>query len=125
MASVKDMVMAAKAGIENLSPAGVESELASGRALLVDVREPHETSQGVIPGAVVVPRGMLEFCADAATPYHQEGFEPERRLILYCAAGSRSALGAKALQELGYRDVAHLEGGFKAWQEGGHPVEQR
>ncbi len=92
--------------------------------LLVDLREPAEIADGVIPGAVLAPRGMLEFHADPSTPYHLEGFEPDRRVIVYCAAGSRSALGAAALQELGYRDVAHLEGGFKAWVEQGHPVAQ-
>ena len=124
MASVKDLVAAAKAGIENLTPGDVADELASGDVLLVDLREPAEIADGVIPGAVLAPRGMLEFHADPATPYHLEGFEPDRRVIVYCAAGSRSALGAATLQELGYRDVAHLEGGFKVWVEQGHPVTQ-
>ncbi len=124
MASVKDMVAAAKAGIENLTPGEVADELAKGDVLLVDLREPAEVAEGVIPSAVLAPRGMLEFHADPSTPYHLEGFEPDRRVIVYCAAGSRSALGAAALQELGYRDVAHLEGGFKVWVEQGHPVAQ-
>jgi rhodanese-related sulfurtransferase len=122
MASVKEMVAAAKAGIENLTPGEVADELAKDDVLLVDLREPAEIADGVIPGAVLAPRGMLEFHADRSTPYHLEGFEPDRRVIVYCAAGSRSALGAAALQELGYRDVAHLEGGFKAWVEQSHPV---
>ena len=124
MAGVKDLVAAAKAGVENLSPGDVADELASGDVLLVDLREPAEIADGVIPGAVLAARGMLEFHADPSTPYHLEGFEPNRRVIVYCAAGSRSALGAAALQELGYRDVAHLDGGFKAWVEQGHPVSQ-
>jgi rhodanese-related sulfurtransferase len=123
MASVKDMVAAAKAGIENLTPDDVAEELASGGVLLVDLREPAETVDGVIPGAVIVPRGMLEFHADPATPYHLDGFSRDRRVIVYCAAGSRSALGVTALQQLGYGDVAHLDGGFKAWVEQGRPVE--
>ncbi len=122
MASVKDMVAAAKAGIENLTPGEVADELRTGGVLLVDLREPAEIADGVIPGAVLAPRGMLEFHADSSTPYHLDGFDPDRRVIVYCAAGSRSALGAAALQELGYRDVAHLDGGFKAWAEQGHPV---
>ena len=122
MPGVKEMVAAAKAGIENLSPAEVAQEIGERNVLLVDVREPGETAGGVIPGAVLAPRGMLEFHADAATPYHLEAFDPERRVIVYCAAGSRSALCAAALQELGYRDVAHLEGGYAAWTEQGRPT---
>ena len=122
MPGVKEMVAAAKAGIENLSPAEVADEIGERNVLLVDVREPGETAGGVIPGAVLAPRGMLEFHADAATPYHLEGFDPARRVIVYCAAGSRSALCAAALQELGYRDVAHLEGGYAAWTEQGRPT---
>ncbi|MPY91829.1 MAG: rhodanese-like domain-containing protein [Acidimicrobiia bacterium] len=122
MASVMEMVAAAKAGIENLTPAEVAGEIGRGDVLVVDLREPGETAAGVLPGAVLAPRGMLEFHADPATPYHLDGFDPGRRVIVYCASGSRSALGAKSLQDLGYHDVAHLEGGFKAWSEQGHPV---
>lgn len=122
MRSVSELVAAAKAGIENLSPADVAAEIERGEVVIVDVREPAETEAGVIDGAIHAPRGMLEFHADASTPYHLEELAPERRVIVYCAAGSRSALAAAALQELGYRDAAHLEGGFKAWVEAGHPV---
>ncbi len=124
MATAMQMVTAAKASIENLSPSEVLAEIERGDVLVVDIREPAELADGVLPGAVHAPRGMLEFHADAATPYHIEGFDPSRRVILYCAAGARSALGARTLQELGYRDVAHLEGGFKVWKEGGHPVDE-
>lgn len=122
MANIKDMVTAAKARIENLTPATVAAELDRADVLLVDVREPNETASGIIPGAVLAPRGMLEFHADAATPYFIRGFEPDRRVIIYCSAGSRSALAVRSLQELGYRDVAHLDGGFAAWRDDGHPV---
>ncbi len=123
MTSAMEMVTAAKAGIENLSPAEVKAELERKDVLLVDLREPHETKDGVIPGATLAPRGMLEFHADPTTPYHIAGFDRARRVILYCASGGRSALGAKTLQELGYTDVAHLAGGFKAWKEAGQRVE--
>jgi rhodanese-related sulfurtransferase len=52
-----------------------------------------------------------------ASPYHIEEFDPERRIVVYCASGGRSALAADTLQRMGYRKVAHLDGGFKAWQE--------
>ena len=92
--------------------------------LLVDVREPEERAQnGAIPNAVHAARGMLELYADPTSPYHRPEFDPARRTILYCAAGSRSVLAADALQQLGYTNVAHLDGGFKGWKEGGQPVE--
>jgi rhodanese-related sulfurtransferase len=122
MTSVTELVTAAKAGIENLTPAEVANEIESRDVLLVDVREPDETVTGVIPGALLAPRGMLEFHADAATPYHLEGFEPTRRIVLYCSAGSRSALAAISLQALGYQDVAHLDGGIARWQEERRPI---
>ena len=69
-----------------------------------------------MPGAVHVPRGMLEFHADPASPYHLDALDPERRTILYCASGGRSALAAETLQRMGYCNVAHVDGGYKAWQ---------
>lgn len=122
MTPVQFMVAALKARIENLTPAQVAAELEDPFVLLVDVREPGETEYGSIPGAVLVPRGMLEFHADHGSPYHVEGFEPGRRVILYCSAGSRSALAVRSLQEIGYRDVAHLDGGLDAWIAEGRPM---
>ena len=115
------MVMAAKATIENLTTEQVAGELA-GDVVLVDLREPTETAKGIIPGAVAAPRGMLEFHADPTSPYHLDELDPGRRTILYCASGGRSALAARTLEELGYADVAHLEGGFNTWVEQGRPV---
>jgi len=123
MKKVTDLIAEAKARIENLDVAGVDKERADG-VLLVDLREPAElTGAGRIPGSVHVPRGMLEFRADPTSPYHQDGFDPERRTILHCATGGRSALAAAALQDMGYNNVAHLDGGFKAWAAAGRPIE--
>lgn len=123
MKKATDLVAEAKAKIENLDAARVERELAAG-VLLVDLREPAElVEQGRIPGSVHVPRGMLEFRADPTSPYHQDGFEPERRVILHCATGGRSALATAALKEMGYTNVAHLDGGFKGWVAAGRPIE--
>ena len=119
-----DLVAAAKQRVENLSPDAVEQELASGDAVLIDLREPEELSaNGRIPGSVNVPRGMLEFRADPSSPYHQEPMSPERRVIVHCASGGRSALAAATLQDMGYERVAHLDGGINAWKEAGKPVE--
>lgn len=119
------LVAEAKSRIENLAPERVAEELASGRALLVDIREAGErTESGVIHGAVHAPRGMLEFYADPSSPYHRPEFEPDRRIILHCASGGRSALAADTLRQMGYTAVAHLDGGLKAWKERAMPVEE-
>src|SRR5438105_9710973 len=119
-----EMVAEAKRHVENLTPEQVFAELRDGSPLLVDVREPEERAQsGVIPGSVHAARGMLEFYADLASSYHRPEFQPERRVILHCAAGSRSALAAVTLAQLGYADVAHLDGGFRAWKDRGLPTE--
>jgi rhodanese-related sulfurtransferase len=115
---VADMIAAARSSIENLDAAAAASELERGDTTFIDLREDAELeATGTIPGAVHVPRGMLEFRADPASPYHIEEFDPERRIVVYCASGGRSALAAETLQRMGYRKVAHLDGGYKAWQE--------
>src|SRR5438132_8218270 len=112
--TVAQLVATAKQHIENLTPDQVASELETGDAVLVDLREPDERAQnGNIDGAVHAPRGMLEFYADPASAYHRAEFDPRRRTILYCASGGRSALAAEALAQLGYANVAHLDGGLK------------
>ncbi len=120
-----DLVAQAKAEVENLSPDEVAAELESGDAVLVDLREPQERANGAIPGAIHVPRGMLEFAADPELPYHKPELDRERRVILHCASGGRSALAAKTLKDMGYTNVAHLEGGITRWAEEGKPVDIR
>src|SRR2546422_452556 len=90
-----------------------------------DIGEADERAQnGVIKGAVHAPRGMIEFYADPTSPYHRPEFQLDRRIILQCASGGRSALATDTLTTLGYSRVAHLDGGFKAWKEQGLPIEQ-
>ena len=118
-----DIVAEARSRIETIDGASLAAELAGG-ALLVDLREPAEiVEMGRIASSVHVPRGMLEFRADPSSPYHLDGFDPARRTILHCASGARSALAAAALQDMGYTNVAHLDGGLKAWVAAGRPVE--
>ena len=117
-----ELVAAAKAEIENLSPQDVSREQSDG-ALIVDIREPEERGRtGVIPGSVHAPRGMIEFYADPTSAYHREEFDPERRVILHCASGGRSALATKSLQEMGYTNIAHMDGGITGWIAEGLPV---
>ena len=120
--SASELVAEAKQRVENLSPEQVEEEMASG-ALVVDVREPAERQQAAIPGSIHAPRGMLEFYCDPSMPYFKEEFTPDQRIILHCASGGRSALAADTLKKMGFTNVAHLDGGIKAWQESGKPTE--
>lgn len=109
------MAQEAKQRVENLTVEQVAAEMDQGNALLVDLREPNELEQGIIPGAISAPRGMLEFLTDPTSSYHRSELDPNRRVILHCASRGRSALAAETLQQMGYTNVAHLDGGFKAW----------
>jgi rhodanese-related sulfurtransferase len=122
--TASEMVAEAKAQVEALTPEQVAAELEHG-AVLVDLRDtPELDASGRIPGSVHVPRGMLEFRADPTSSYHEPALDPGKRVILHCASGGRSALAAGTLRELGYGDVAHLDGGITAWAEEGMPVDR-
>ncbi|GAA4301254.1 rhodanese-like domain-containing protein [Nibribacter koreensis] len=119
-----DLVAEAKKNVENLSPDQVEKEMSQG-ATIIDIRESEELKEsGKIAGSVHAPRGMLEFLADDTTPYHKPEFDKNKRIILHCAGGGRSAMAANTLKQMGYQNVAHLDGGLKAWKEAGKPLEQ-
>ena len=114
-----------KLRIENLSIDALADELdGDPDLLLVDLREIQErVDLGTIPGSKHAPRGMLEFWADPASPYYRDWFQEHRRTILFCAGGGRSVLAALALMDMGFTNVAHVEEGFRGWQEAGRPVE--
>lgn len=116
------LVQEAKDGIENLTPDQVQAEMAAGGVTLVDVRDAPELANGTIQGAIHASRGMLEFYADPSSPYHNPELSPDSRVILHCASGGRSALAVHTLRALGYSNVAHMDGGLKAWQAAGKPV---
>lgn len=121
--SVKDMLEAANASVKRVSVDDARKLIREKDALVVDVRDaPEVQKSGKVAGARNVSRGMLEFRADAATPYHDPEFRKDRPVILYCASGGRSALSGKVLQDMGYREVYNL-GAFKDWQEAGGEVE--
>ncbi|MEO5973703.1 MAG: rhodanese-like domain-containing protein [Ilumatobacteraceae bacterium] len=118
-----EMVAKAKEQIEKLTVGQAAKEIGGGDVVVVDLREQNERElNGVIPGSVHAPRGMLEFWADPTSAFHRPEFDPNRRLILHCAAGGRSALATETLQRMGYTNVAHLEGGFTAWKAEGQPI---
>jgi rhodanese-related sulfurtransferase len=92
----------------------------------VDVRDVRELEhEGVIPGALHAPRGMLEFWVDPDSPYHRDVFAQDKEYVLFCALGWRSALATKTLMDMGLERVAHVEGGFTAWKQAGAPVEAK
>ncbi len=121
--TVMDLVYEAKSRIENLTPDDFARELERDGVVIVDLRESAERElNGSIPGALAVPRGVLEFQADPGSPSHKVELEPSARVLLFCASGGRSALASAALIALGYTDVAHLDGGFNAWSEAGGAI---
>ena len=91
--------------------------------VLVDIRDVRELwRDGTIPGAQHMPRGMLEFWVDPESPYHREIFTTGKKFIFYCAGGLRSALAAKAVNDMGLAPVAHMRGGYGAWVKAEGPT---
>lgn len=122
--SVKDMMAAANAAVPKISIEEAKKLISEDNALVVDVRDPTEVqASGKIKGAINISRGMLEFRADAQTPYYNAELRKDRPIILYCASGGRSSLSGKVLQEMGYEKVYNL-GAFKDWAESGAAVER-
>lgn len=120
--TAREMVMAARADLDLIAPEAASKEAQSGQAVFVDVRQTEEWQHGHIAGAIRAPRGLLEFLADPSSPRHADGLDPTRRMIMVCHTGTRAALAGHTLQELGYADVALLEGGITAWLAAGLPL---
>lgn len=121
--SVKQMMADANGAVPRVTVEQAQKLIAEDGALLVDVRDGTEVAaSGKLRGAVHVSRGMIEFRADADTPYHDPAFAKDRPIILYCASGGRSALAAKTLKDMGFAKVFNL-GGFKDAVEAGAPTE--
>lgn len=113
----KTMLAEANAAIETVSVQDLPYHLEDPDSVLVDVRDAVEREQqGAIPDSIHVPRGLLEFKADPESPVYVSEMRPERRMILYCGTGGRSALAAKTLLDMGYTDVSSLAGGYEAWK---------
>ncbi|MDG2334265.1 MAG: rhodanese-like domain-containing protein [Myxococcota bacterium] len=94
--------------------------------VLVDIRDVRELQRdGVIAGAVHAPRGMLEFWVDPESPYARDVFQSGKRFVFFCAGGLRSALAARAVQEMGLAPVCHMAGGFAACKKNEFPIEAK
>ena len=123
---IKDLVAEANAVIETMTPDQVRAVMDDPDVQLVDIRDVRELwRDGAIPGAHHAPRGMLEFWVDPDSPYHKELFASGKKFVFFCAGGLRSALAARAVQDMGLSPVAHMEGGFGAWKKADHPVEEK
>jgi rhodanese-related sulfurtransferase len=120
----KQLVAEAEAVIETVPVEDAVGLVGREDAVLVDLRDPRELErEGRVPGAFHCPRGMLEFWIDPESPYHKPVFAQDKKFVFFCGGGWRSALAARAAQEMGLKPVAHLAGGFAAWKKIGGPVE--
>ena len=116
--SYEEMLDEAREGTEQTDPDAVREALESGEDVTVlDVREPEEWEEGHIKGAKHLPRGLLELKAADELP------NTEARIITHCASGGRGTLAARTLGEMGYTNIANMEGGITAWQEKGYEIE--
>ena len=116
----------AEAAIETWPVDKALAQLEDDAVVFVDVRDVRELwREGTIPGALHVPRGMLEFWVDPESPYARDVFQSGKRFVFFCSMGWRSALAAKAVQDMGLAPVCHIGGGFTAWREAGGAVETR
>jgi rhodanese-related sulfurtransferase len=123
MKRVKDMVAEANAKVDHLPAAEALGLHGQEGVTFVDLRDIRELQRdGMIPGAFHCPRGMLEFWIDPESPYAKPQFQTGNRFVFYCASGWRSALAARTAQEMGLRNVCHIDNGFKGWREAGGPV---
>jgi rhodanese-related sulfurtransferase len=124
MIGYKELVARAEAEIETISAAEALTLTAAPAVVFIDLRDIRELwREGKIPGAVHVPRGMLEFWIDPASPYHKPLFTEAHRFVFYCNLGWRSALAAQVARQMGLTDVCHIGGGFEAWRAAGGAVE--
>lgn len=122
--TVDDLLFAARARLDRVAPAAAPAAVDEG-ALLVDIRsEAQRERDGLLPGALTIPRNVLEWRADPACEHRHPvlSADLERRVVLVCDEGFQSSLAAATLQDLGFKRATDLEGGFQAWRAAGLPV---
>jgi rhodanese-related sulfurtransferase len=124
MKTVQTMLAEAEAAVPRIGLDEAKGLVGRADVLFLDVREPAEVAaSGKVPGAVAIPRGLVEFRADPASAMHLPEFDRSKTVVTYCASGGRSALVGKTLKDMGYTNVRNL-GGFKGWVDAGGPVEK-
>ena len=119
--SSQDLVSEANQLIETLDAFKVKSMVDKDECILIDVRDIRELwKEGTVKNSKHIPRGMLEFWLDPQSSYFKENkFDPNKKMVLFCALGMRSALATKSLIDMGFKNVAHVNGGFDALKQGG------
>ncbi|MEK9722624.1 MAG: rhodanese-like domain-containing protein [Rhodospirillaceae bacterium] len=126
---IKDLVAEAQAVITTISTEEAIRRHKDGdeNTVFIDIRDVRELERdGMVPGAVHVPRGMVEFWFDPDSPYYKEILgDEDKTYVLYCAAAWRSALSCKTLHDMGFPNAVHFADGFKGWKEAGGPVGER
>ncbi|HEY8311620.1 MAG TPA: rhodanese-like domain-containing protein [Gemmatimonadaceae bacterium] len=114
--SGNDLVAEAKRRVSEIDAANAITTHTNGDTVFLDVREPNEWNLGHVPNALHIPRGQLEGKVEGA-------IDRGKNIIVYCAGGSRSALAADTLRQMGYENVKSMQGGFRGWAESGGDVE--
>ena len=119
--SSQKLVQEANENIETLSAKEVKSLVERNEITLIDVRDIRELwKEGTIENSKHIPRGMLEFWLDPNSSYYQENkIKDLKKMVLFCALGFRSALATKSLVDMGFKNVAHVDGGFDALKNSG------
>jgi rhodanese-related sulfurtransferase len=124
MKTVQQMIAEANAAVPAITPDEAKGLVGRPDVVFLDVREPAEVAaSGKVPGAIAIPRGLVEFRADPTSPMHDAAFDRGKTVVAYCASGGRSALVGKVLKDMGYNNVRNL-GGFKGWVDAGGQVEK-
>ncbi|TCV88061.1 rhodanese-like domain-containing protein [Sulfurirhabdus autotrophica] len=121
-----DFVREARKQINEWDADTAKDNLEEEKVLVVDIREPYEFEKSHLPGAICIPRGLLEGAADAGTKYRDERLchAQDETILLYCQSGGRSALAALTLQQMGFATVYNLAGGVELWDAEGYPLEK-
>ena len=123
---VKELCEHAETIIETWTVEQAKEHYGNDDVVFVDIRDIRELwREGVIPGAMHSPRGMLEFWVDPNSPYAKEDFQSGKRFVFFCAGGLRSALAALAVHDMGLAPVCHMEGGYGAWKAAGGATEEK
>lgn len=122
--SVEDLIDEAEEAIETISVKQALALHGNPDVAFIDLRDTRELDrEGRIPGAIHIPRGMMEFRIDPRSASHHEVFSSDKRFVFFCAGGVRSALAAFTAQRMGLEPVCHIAGGYGAWKRAGGPVE--
>ena len=120
---LETLIKEAEAEIEVVDAEGLQAEIGSDDLVVIDLRDVRELQrEGHLPGAVHMPRGMLEFWIAPESPYARPVFQEDKRFVFYCAMGWRSALACQIATRMGLERAAHLDGGFGAWKKAGFDV---